>query len=62
MNKFKKWKVKIKFNEFYPKKFFLCIYLETFSDSESLSRKNLAHSILAKEREGELKREHEVRI
>jgi len=38
------------------KKFFL----GTFSDSESLSRKNLAQSILAKERETELKREYEV--
>ncbi len=35
-------------------------FLETFSDSESLSRKNLAQSILAKERETELKREYEV--
>jgi hypothetical protein len=32
----------------------------TFTDSESLSRKNLAQSILAKERETELKREYEV--
>ncbi|CAF5017048.1 unnamed protein product [Rotaria magnacalcarata] len=32
----------------------------TFSESESLSRQNLAQSILSKERETELKREHEV--
>lgn len=34
--------------------------LESFSDSESLSRKNLAQSILAKERENELKKEYEL--
>ncbi|CAF0894128.1 unnamed protein product [Adineta steineri] len=33
---------------------------KTFTDSESLSRKNLAQSILAKERETELKKEYEV--
>ncbi|CAF4354912.1 unnamed protein product, partial [Adineta steineri] len=32
---------------------------KTFTDSESLSRKNLAQSILAKERETELKKEYE---
>jgi hypothetical protein len=57
MNKFKKWKVSFIFLEFYFSKFGS---LETFSDSESLSRKNLAQSILAKERETELKREYEV--
>ena len=36
------------------------LFLETFNDSESLSRKNLAQSILAKERETDLKREFEV--
>jgi hypothetical protein len=36
------------------------IYLETFNDSESISRKNLAQAILAKERETELKKEYEV--
>lgn len=34
--------------------------LESFSDSESLSRKNLAQSILAKERENEFKKEYEL--
>ncbi|CAF1680539.1 unnamed protein product, partial [Adineta ricciae] len=33
---------------------------KTFTDSETLSRKNLAQSILAKERESELKKEYEV--
>lgn len=33
---------------------------ESFSDSESLSRKNLAQSILAKERESEFKKEYEL--
>lgn len=36
--------------------------LETFSESECLSRQNLAQSILAKERESELKKEYEVNI
>ena len=35
--------------------------LETFSESESISRKNLAQSILAKERESELKKDRQVR-
>ncbi len=60
MNKFKKWKVR-KSNQYNfiwkkNKNFFL----ETFSDSESLSRKNLAQSILSKEREAEFKREYEL--
>jgi hypothetical protein len=38
------------------------IYLETFNDSESISRKNLAQAILAKERETELKKEYEVKF
>ncbi|CAF3550384.1 unnamed protein product [Rotaria sp. Silwood1] len=35
-------------------------YSRTFSDSECLSRQNLAQSILAKERETDLKKEYEV--
>ena len=42
----------------FKKKNFFCS--ESFGDSESLSRKNLAHSILAKERESELKKEYEL--
>ena len=59
MNKFTRWKVRENDQLSFLSSLIL---LESFSDSESISRKNLAQSILAKERESEFKKGLQVRF